>query len=65
MHNKSYACRYVHIMDAVRWHLSPRAPYDCNVTFTDNLSVVVRGCGNKSQLVFEGGQSGGNGVRET
>eukprot|EP00750_Incisomonas_marina_P027046 INCI6097.2.p1 GENE.INCI6097.2~~INCI6097.2.p1 ORF type:complete len:463 (+),score=53.84 INCI6097.2:337-1725(+) len=51
---------YAFSLDAKTWTLSPVAPYDCTLNFTDGTSAVASGCGNRPQLVFsESAAAGG------
>ena len=50
---------YGYSEDAITWTLSPTTPYGCEQLFTDGTNVTVSGCGNRPQIIFEGGQSGG------
>jgi hypothetical protein len=52
---------YAFSLDGVtNWTLSPTAPYDCTITYTDGTTAVASGCGNRPQLVFsDSPQQGG------
>ena len=43
---------YAHSLDGVHWTLSPKAPFDCTLTYTDGTTDQVQGCGNRPQLAF-------------